>query len=58
MILKKLDFQNMEDLYAAMGYGGITVRKVISRIIDEHNRLEKQARGISSPYAKQSQPPA
>ena len=49
MILKKLDFQNMEDLYAAMGYGGITVRKVISRIIDEHNRLEKQARGISRP---------
>ena len=47
MILKKLDFQNMEDLYAAMGYGGITVRKVISRITDEHNRMEKQARGIS-----------
>ncbi len=49
MILKKLDFQNMEDLYAAMGYGGITIRKVISRITDEHNRLEKQARGISRP---------
>ncbi len=49
MILKKLDFQNMEDLYAAMGYGGITVRKVISRITDEHNRMEKQARGISRP---------
>ena len=48
-ILRKLDFQNMEDLYAAMGYGGITVRKVINRIIDEHNRLEKQARGISRP---------
>ena len=48
-ILKKLDFQNMEDLYAAMGYGGITVHKVISRIIDERNRIEKMSRGISRP---------
>ena len=49
MILKKLDFQNMEDLYTRYLRVGITVRKVISRIIDEHNRLEKQARGISRP---------
>ena len=48
-ILKKLDYQSMEDLYAAMGYGGIAVHKVISRIIDERNRLEKQARGMSRP---------
>ncbi|MBE6935997.1 MAG: bifunctional (p)ppGpp synthetase/guanosine-3',5'-bis(diphosphate) 3'-pyrophosphohydrolase [Ruminococcaceae bacterium] len=48
-ILKKLDFQNLEDLYAAMGYGGITVRKVINRIADEHTRQEKQARGLARP---------
>ena len=48
-ILNKLDFQNMEDLYAAIGYGGISIHKVISRIVDERNRIEKLSRGISRP---------
>lgn len=33
-ILKKLSFSNLEDLYAAIGYGGLTALKAVNRIKD------------------------
>lgn len=43
-LLKKLSFDNWEDMYAAIGYGGLTALKAVGRIRDEINRaLKNQA---------------
>lgn len=34
-LLKKLSFASLEDLYAAIGYGGVTVSRVANRLRDE-----------------------
>ncbi len=52
-LLKRYDFDTMDDMYAAFGYGGLSVRKVINHLIEEHNRLERaqraQARSVREP---------
>ncbi len=40
-ILKKLSFDNWEDMYAAIGYGGLTAMKAVGRIRDDINRALK-----------------
>lgn len=34
-ILKRFDFPNLEELYAALGYGGVALNRVIGKIKDE-----------------------
>jgi len=41
-IIKKHNFVNLDDLYAAIGYGGITVRKIVNRVAEEAQKAEKQ----------------
>ena len=43
-ILKRYKFDSMDDMYAAFGYGGLSVRKVINHLIEEHNRQERAQR--------------
>ncbi len=38
LLLKKLSFESWEDMYAAIGYGGMTALKAVGRIRDEINR--------------------
>ncbi len=40
-LLKKLSFDNWEDMYAAIGYGGLTAAKAVGRIRDDINRAVK-----------------
>ena len=40
-LLKKLAFDNWEDMYAAIGYGGLTAVKAVGRIRDDINRALK-----------------
>jgi len=40
-LLKKLSFDNWEDMYAAIGYGGLTATKAVGRIRDDINRAVK-----------------
>ena len=40
-LLKKLSFGDWEDMYAAIGYGGITAAKVVGRIRDDINKAVK-----------------
>ena len=40
-LLKKLSFDNWEDMYAAIGYGGLTATKAVGRIRDDINRATK-----------------
>ena len=42
LILKKLKFGSLDDLYAAIGYGGMTAQKAVIRIRDEILRHTKQ----------------
>ena len=43
-LLKKLSFDNWEDMYAAIGYGGLTATKAVGRIRDDINKaLRSQA---------------
>ena len=40
-LLKKLSFDNWEDMYAAIGYGGLTATKAVGRIRDDINKVLK-----------------
>ena len=40
-LLKKLAFAEWEDMYAAIGYGGLTAAKAVGRIRDDINRAVK-----------------
>ena len=41
-LLKKLSFDNWEDMYAAIGYGGLTATKAVGRIRDDITKALKQ----------------
>ena len=41
-ILKRLSFNAVEDLYAAIGYGGVTVSRVVNRMRDEVKNLSAE----------------
>ncbi len=40
-LLRKLSFETWEDMYAAIGYGGLTALKAVGRIRDDINRAIK-----------------
>ena len=40
-IIKRLSFNNFDDLYAAIGYGGVTATRVANRLRDELARSSK-----------------
>ena len=40
-LLKKLSFDTWDDMYAAIGYGGLTAVKAVGRIRDDINRAIK-----------------
>ena len=40
-LLKKLSFDTWEDMYAAIGYGGLTATKAVGRIRDDINRASR-----------------
>ncbi len=48
ILLKKLSFDCLDDMYAAIGYGGLTSTKAVGRIRDE---LLRYTRGIQNPTA-------
>ena len=42
LLLKKLSFSNLDDMYAAIGYGGLTAVKAVNRIKEEILRFNKK----------------
>ncbi len=42
-ILKRLSFQTLDELYAAIGYGGYTALKAVNRIRDELQQMSRAA---------------
>ncbi len=54
-LLKKLSFDNWEDMYAAIGYGGLTALKAVGRIRDDVQRALKTQ---GQEFAPKQQKPA
>ena len=44
VILKRFSANTMDDLYASIGYGGLSAQKTVNRIRDELHNIEKAAR--------------
>ncbi len=42
LLMKRVAYATLDDLYAAIGYGGFTAQKAVSRIQGELNRVNKQ----------------
>ena len=41
-LLKRVSYPTLDDMYAAIGYGGFTAQKAVSRMQGELNRVQKQ----------------
>lgn len=41
-VLQKFSFNTLEEMYASLGYGGITVTKVVNKVRDNVTRLRRQ----------------
>ena len=41
-LLKKVAYASLEDMYAAIGYGGFSAQKAVSRMVGEINRTRQQ----------------
>ena len=48
-ILKKLAFPSLDDMYAAIGYGGLTAQKAANRVRDELRILERAGQKKEEP---------
>ncbi len=42
-VFKKFSLQSADDMYAAVGYGGIATGQILSKLIQEYNQLSKPA---------------
>ena len=54
-LLKKLSFDNWDDMYAAIGYGGLTATKAVGRIRDDIHRAVKADKANAMPFKKPSE---
>jgi len=55
-LLKKLAFDTWEDMYAAIGYGGLTATKAVGRIRDDINRALKLQNNEKQTLQPKSEP--
>ena len=55
-LLRKLAFDTWDDMYAAIGYGGLTATKAVGRIRDDINRAIKAHEGEKLPKALRTSP--
>ena len=51
VILKKVSFECLDDMYAAIGYGGLTAVKAVGRIRDDINKSIKAQAGEKLPQS-------
>ncbi len=58
IILKRLKMNNEEELYANVGYGGVTVSRVVAKVKEEAAKLAKARTPITLETVAQAQKPA
>jgi GTP pyrophosphokinase len=49
-ILKKLAFPTLDELFAAIGYGGMSAQKAVNRIRDELKTIDKTRKADAAPF--------
>lgn len=49
VILKRITCATIDDMYAAVGYGGLSAQKTVNRIKDELRVIEKNSKGDETP---------
>ncbi len=57
-ILKKVHYNTLDDLYAAIGYGGMPATKAVNRVRDEMIRLGKQVQDTAHAPSRQEEKPS
>ena len=55
-VWRKYGFNSAEDMYAALGYGGITTNQILFRLIDEYKKANKQERAEDLTAKKDTKP--
>ena len=55
--LNKFSYQNIDEMYAALGYGGITLTKVLNKVKDEVGRMRRAAERTEKAEQLIAQPP-
>ena len=56
-LLKKTSFGSMDEMYAAIGYGGITVTKILNKVKDDVGKLRRQREQAERAAHPQEQKP-
>ncbi len=56
VLLRKLSFESLDDMYAAIGYGGLTAVKAFGRIRDDLTRAVRQPKELPKAPEPQAQP--
>lgn len=54
--LNKFSYQTVDEMYAALGYGGITLTKVLNKVRDEVGRLRRAAERLEKAEQLAAQP--
>lgn len=49
-MLKRYGFNNEDEMYAAVGYGGITAAKIVTRIREAYNQLSREETPEAQPH--------
>jgi len=55
-LLKKLSFDTWDDLYAAIGYGGLTASKAVGKIRDDIHKAARAEKAAQNPLRTDSEP--
>lgn len=42
IVFKKYTFHNVEDMYSAIGFGGVSTNQVLQRLMEEYNKSQKE----------------
>ena len=55
-VLKRFNMSDIDDVYAAIGYGGLTTGQVLHRLIEQYRKEEKQAAILEKLNQKEQEP--
>ena len=56
LVLKKLSYNSLDDMYAAIGYGGVTALKLVGRLREEINHILQQHQNAPAQPEQTDQP--
>ena len=56
-VLNKLSYNSLDDMYAAIGYGGVTALKLVGRLREEINHILRQHQAAAPAEAEQAERP-